>query len=157
MINTTITNEQDLDSRFEAPQHFKDNYVEITYMKEDEIVHMTIYEPFDSVTAAIDSNLKLLDFFRNFNTNKFSVDASKMGVQPDEFVKWLSENLFPPMIEHIGGRKLYHAQVIQSGEFEDQYSPNKVRLMSQIKSGFFNLKIKSFDELTAALDWLKGV
>lgn len=103
----------------------------------------------------INVNQKLLDLFKTLNTNKFLVDARNIGIVSVEGQKWVVDNLFPGMLGHLKGRKLYHVQIIPKEVFGKVASSN-IRSKAASTQPETNLVIESFESEQLATEWLKN-
>jgi len=96
----------------------------------------------------------VLDIFLTLNTNKFYVDIRLMGVVGLEGQKWIVEKLFPGMLEHLGKRKLYHAQIQPLNEvFAKVVGTNiKKKAKDQLDE---RIIFETFFSEEEAIEWLK--
>lgn len=101
----------------------------------------------------INVNQKLLELFKTLNTNKFLVDARNIGIVSVEGQKWVVENLFPGMLSHLKGRKLYHVQIVPKEVFGKVASSN-IRSKASAAQPETNLVIESFESEQLAIEWL---
>lgn len=72
-------------------------------------------------------NSILLKAFRSLQTHKFVADVRKMGIISIESQKWVVGILLPGMIQHLKGRNLFHAQLLDPAEVLSKVSANNVK------------------------------
>jgi hypothetical protein len=99
-------------------------------------------------------NQKVLDRFRTLKTNRFYVDTRKIGVVSLEGQQWVINNLFPGMIDHLGGRKLYHVQLVNPAEVFGKVAASNIKSKAVTRSPDEKLVIESFDSEQEAKEWL---
>lgn len=104
----------------------------------------------------IQINTEVLNHFKKLNTHKFAVDIRKMGVISLTAQQWVVENLFPGMIQHLKGRRLYHAQLLDPQEIFSKVSASNIKNKSQALPETFDMEqFSSEEELKAKLKELK--
>ena len=110
-----------------------------------------------STEEFITINSALIKAFMRLNTQKFVADIRKMGVISPEAQAWVAENLFPSMIEHMKGKRLLHAQVLDPKEIFSKVAATGVKNKSkqlQLPDQFVFVQFQDEDEMRAYLiDW----
>ena len=85
----------------------------------------------------VEINSALLSAFKTLHTQKFVADVRFMGVIAVESQQWVVENLLPGMFDHLKGKPLYHAQLLDPAEVFSKISAANIRSKStQIADGF---------------------
>ena len=96
----------------------------------------------------IEINTAVIDAFKQLSTNKFVADIRDMGVISLNSQKWVIENLFPSLVGHLNGQKLYHVQLLDPSEVFAKVSGTNIRNKSaDVQEGFEVHQVTSEDEL----------
>jgi len=134
---------------------FENEFAEISFDKDIDAIalHFKKQAPPNDF---IGINQKVLEIFKTLNTNKFYVDTRKIGVVSIEGQKWVIENLFPGMIAHIKGKKLFHVQVVNPAEIFGKVAASNIKSKAVTQQPDKNLVIESFNTEQEAKDWLKA-
>jgi hypothetical protein len=103
----------------------------------------------------INVNQKLLEIFKALKTNKFLVDARQIGVVSVEGQKWVVDNLFPGMLGHLKGKKLYHVQIVPKEVF-GKVATNNIRSKASNTQPDEKMIIEAFESEDDAKNWLKS-
>lgn len=72
-------------------------------------------------------NTAVLNAFTSLRTQKFVADIRKMGIISINSQKWVIEHLLPGMIKHLSGKKLYHAQLLDSSEIMSKVAGSNIK------------------------------
>ena len=100
----------------------------------------------------IEINTAVIEAFRQLNTNKFVADIRNMGVISLNSQKWVVEKLFPALVDHLNGRRLYHAQLLDPAEIFAKVSGSNIRNKSaDLQEGFEVSQFSDEDELNTYL------
>jgi hypothetical protein len=84
-------------------------------------------------------NSKVLDLFKQHNTQKFVADIRKMGIIGLDSQQWIVDVLIPGLIKHLNGKDLIHAQLLDSTEVLAKVSGNNVKQKAAQKVSGFEL------------------
>ncbi|MEM7108188.1 MAG: hypothetical protein AAF519_08170 [Bacteroidota bacterium] len=97
----------------------------------------------------VEINTEVLNAFKTLRTQKFVADIRKMGIISLESQNWVVDNLIPGMLDHLKGKPLHHAQLIDPKEVFAKVSGTNIK--SKAKSKANGLVVRQFtsqDELT---------
>ena len=128
---------------------FESDYITISYDEAKEIISLTYHRKGDTPEYILGMDT-FLKYFKTVNTNKFLVDACKMGVVSLEGQNHVKSYSLPSMMEHIGERRLIHAQILPDDIFVN-YMASKVRENS---SGKFVVKPFTKAMKAEAIEWM---
>lgn len=135
-------------------EKFENEYAAIFYDKDLDAIILQ-FKKQAPASDFIKVNQQLLDSFKKLKTNKFLVDARNIGLVSVEGQKWVVDNLFPGMLAHLKGQKLYHVQVVPKEVFGKVASSN-IRTKAAKTQPDEKLIIESFDSEQLAKDWLRS-
>lgn len=103
----------------------------------------------------IQINTELLHAFKQLETQKFVADIRKMGIISLEAQNWVVENLIPGMSEHLEGKPLHHAQLIDPNEVFAKVSGSNIKnKVGKEEDGFAVRQFSDESELSAYLSKL---
>src|SRR5688572_18449564 len=134
---------------------FENDYASISYDAELDAIALH-FKKQALPKEFININQKVLDLFKTLTTNKFYVDTRKIGVVSLEGQQWVINNLFPGMLAHLKGRKLYHVQVVNPSEIFGRVAAGNIKTKASTNHEPQNLIIESFDSEQEAKNWLKA-
>jgi hypothetical protein len=135
-------------------ERFENDYASIYHDKDLDAIILQFKKqapPKDFIAV----NQQLLDSFKKLKTNKFLVDARNIGLVSVEGQKWVVDNLFPGMLAHLKGQKLYHVQIVPKEVF-GKVASNNIKTKATNTLPDQNLVIESFDSEQQARNWLKS-
>lgn len=100
-------------------------------------------------------NKALLDAFTKLKTQKVVADIRKMGIISLASQEWVLKSLFPALIKHLDGKKLYHAQLLDAKEILSKVSAANIKNKStQVAEGF---EVRQFNDETELKSFLKNI
>lgn len=135
---------------------FTSSIASIYYDEELDTLFLNYLSKVPNDEAFIKINAEVLTHFKKLNTHKFAVDLRKMGVISLTAQQWVVDNLFPGMIQHLKGRRLYHAQLLDPQEIFSKVSAANIKNKSQALAEPFDMEqFSSEEELKAKLKVLK--
>jgi hypothetical protein len=135
---------------------FHNSIATIYYDQELDTLFLNYLSKVPNDEAFIKINTEVLNAFKRLNTNKFAVDLRKMGVISLTAQQWVVENLFPGMIQHVKGKRLYHAQLLDPTEIFSKVSASNIKNKSQALPETFDMEqFSNTEELRAKLLQLK--
>lgn len=101
----------------------------------------------------LEINSALLAAFKSLDTQKVVADIRKMGIISVESQQYVVKTLFPGMIEHLNGKKLFHAQFMDPGEIFAKVSAQNIKNKgANAEQGFVVNQFTDMDELKKWLD-----
>lgn len=134
-------------------EFYKTDFVSVFY---DEDTHALWVKYFHKVPSdkhfipVVDAMLK---GFKLSNTQRFMADIRKMGVLGIDSQSLIVTKLIPCMINHLNGKKLYHAQLIDPGEIMGKVAANNVKRKAENES----IEIVQFVNERDAIAYIKSV
>lgn len=75
----------------------------------------------------IEINTAVLDAFKKLKSQKFIADIRKMGIIGVNSQQWVVNVLLPGMVEHLKGKTLFHAQLIDATEVMSKVSGGNIK------------------------------
>ncbi|MFQ3213482.1 MAG: hypothetical protein ACJAT1_001460 [Marivirga sp.] len=100
----------------------------------------------------IEVNKNALEAFKKLNTTNFVADVQKMNIISLEAQQWVLNNLFPGIIKHLNGRKLYHAQLLDPKEIMSKVAASNLRK----KTTAIGFTIEQYGDEQSLIDKLKS-
>ena len=94
---------------------FKNDYVR--FGVEDNILSLTYLRKGNDNKEYIDHMDKFFKEFKKMKTNKFMVDARKMGVVALDGQQHVKGKIIPAMLKHVAPARLFHAQILPEDVF----------------------------------------
>lgn len=110
--------------------YFKDTSANVFYDQELDTLFLEYTGRVLNDAHFIQINTAVLEAFKKLKTQKFVADIRKMGIIGLPSQKWVVGVLLPGMVDHLKGKTLFHAQLLDPSE-----------VMSKISGG--NIKAKS--------------
>jgi hypothetical protein len=103
----------------------------------------------------IEINKAVLGAFKKLDTQKFVADIRRMGVISVDSQQWVVDNLFPGMLQHLKGKRLYHAQFLDPSEIFSKVSGSNVKSKSsKINEGMY---FEQFSDQESLEKFLKDI
>lgn len=102
----------------------------------------------------IQINTAVLETFRKLKTQKFIADMRRMGIIGLNSQKWVVDVLLPGMIEHLNGKKLFHAQLLDASEVMSKVSGSNIKHKSS--QTINNLEMRQFTDAVEMRQFLKA-
>jgi len=133
---------------------FENEFAEILHDEELNILSL-VYKKQVQKDDFIFINQKFLEIFRTLNIYKIYINALKIKVVPVEGQHWVINNMIPGMIEHVNGKMLYHAQVLNTDSFV-KFAAQNIRNKSQNQSIEIPMKVAAFESEEEGWNWLKS-
>lgn len=134
---------------------FDNEYGTITYDKELDAISLVFKKQVPG-SDFIHLNQKLLEIFKTLSTNRFYVDARNIGIVAVEGQKWVIENLFKGMLDHLEGKKLYHAQLMPNTDIFGKAASSNIRVQSKSNYNKDDFIMESFIDEAEAKKWLQS-
>lgn len=134
---------------------FDNEYGTITYDEDLEAISL-VFKKQVPANDFIHLNQKLLEIFKTLSTNRFYVDARNIGIVAVEGQKWVIENLFKGMLDHLKGEKLYHAQLMPNTDIFGKAASSNIRVQSKSNYKKEDFIMESFVVEEEAKNWLKS-
>lgn len=134
---------------------FDNEYGTITYDEDLEAISLVFKKQVPG-SDFIHLNQKLLEIFKTLSTNRFYVDARNIGIVAVEGQKWVIENLFKGMLDHLKGEKLYHAQLMPNTDIFGKAASSNIRVQSKSNYKKEDFIMESFMDEEEAKNWLKS-
>ncbi|SMG46013.1 hypothetical protein SAMN05661096_03209 [Marivirga sericea] len=88
----------------------------------------------------IEINSNLLQAFQQLDTTIVVADIRKMSIISLEAQAWIVENLFPGLLKHLQGKKLFHAQLIDPKEILSKVAASNLRKKSVVVEKGFTIE-----------------
>jgi hypothetical protein len=134
-------------------EFFKDTTARVYYDQELDTLFLEYLGKVTSDDHFLKINQAVLDAFLSLNTRKFVADIRKMGIIGVNSQKWVVEKLLPAMINHLKGRTLFHAQLLDPAEILSKVAAGNIQKKShQVLEGF---EVKQFSDLVELKAYLK--
>jgi hypothetical protein len=112
-------------------EFFKNSFARIFYDKELDTLFLEYLSKVPNDEQFIIVNKAVLDAFQKVKTQKFVADIRKMGIISLGSQNWVVQNLLPGMLNHLKGKKLYHAQFLDASEVMAKVSAGNIKSKSQ--------------------------
>lgn len=131
---------------------FQSPTAEIFYDQELDTLFLKYLDKVKNDEEFISINSELLKAFESLSTNKFVADIRKMGIISLESQNWVANHLIPKMFEHLKGKMLYHAQLLDAADIFVKVSGSNIKKKtSNQDSGF---EVKQFSEESELKEYL---
>lgn len=124
--------------------YYQDNSAKIYYDKEVDTLFLEYTGRVLNDTHFVQINTAVLETFRKLRTQKFVADIRKMGIIGVNSQKWVVEVLLPGMVEHLNGKKLFHAQLLDASEVMSKVSGGNIKNKSS--HAIEKLEIRQFTD-----------
>ncbi|MCA6075640.1 hypothetical protein [Fulvivirga sedimenti] len=118
-------------------EYYQDDSARIYYDRELNALFLEYTGRVKNEEHFIQINTAVLNAFRELDTHKFVADIRKMGVISLNSQRWVVDVLLPGMMDHLKGKKLYHAQLLDPSEVFSKVSAGNIRNKSTtVDTGF---------------------
>ena len=138
-------------------EFYKDASARVYYLPEIDTLFLEYLGKVQNDEHFIKINTAVLDSFRKLKTQKFVADIRKMGIIGVNSQKWVVEVLLPGMVEHLKGKTLFHAQLLDPTEVMAKVSGGNIKnKSSQTLDKFEMRQFTDAAEMNALLKSWKG-
>jgi hypothetical protein len=134
-------------------EFFKNGFASIYYDDSVDALFLEYTNKVPNDEQFIIVNKAVLDAFIKLNTQKFVADIRKMGIISLSAQTWVVNNLLPGMIKHLKGKKLYHAQFLDTAEILSRVSGGNIKARST--QVVLDLEVKQFSADTDLKNYLQ--
>jgi hypothetical protein len=100
-------------------------------------------------------NTAVLNAFQKVHTKKCVADIRKMGVISIESQKWVSSDLIPGMMKHLGGEIPVVVQLLDESEIFSKIAANRIK--EKVKDDKKGFQVMQFTDRKKMETYLKGV
>lgn len=135
-------------------EYYKDTSARVYYDSEVDTLFLEYLGKVLNDDHFIKINTAVLDSFKRLKTQKFVADIRKMGIIGVNSQKWVIEVLLPGMIEHLKGKTLFHAQLLDPKEIMAKVSGGNIKSRSSQKLD--KLEMRQFTETMEMTAFLKN-
>jgi len=108
-------------------EFYKDTSAKVYYNPELDTLFLEYLGKVQNDEHFIKINTAVLDNFRRLKTQKFVADIRKMGIIGVNSQKWVVDVLLPEMVEHLKGKILFHAQLLDPMEIMAKVSGGNIK------------------------------
>lgn len=108
-------------------EFLKNNFARVYYDQQLDTLFLEYTNKVPNDAQFIVVNQAVLDAFLKLKTQKFVADIRKMGIISLASQDWVVKNLLPGMLKHLNGKKLYHAQFLDSTEILSKVSAGNIK------------------------------
>ena len=136
-------------------EYYKDTSAKVYYLPEVDTLFLEYLGKVQNDEHFIQINTAVLQNFRKLKTQKFVADIRKMGIISLASQGWVVTNLLPGMLKHLKGKKLYHAQFLDSSEIMSKVSAANIKNKSTGVSKDF--EVNQFSSEVELKKYLKSV
>ncbi|WKK81994.1 hypothetical protein [Marivirga arenosa] len=98
-------------------------------------------------------NGSVVQAFKQLNTTNLIADIRKMGIISLDAQDWVLNNLFPPVLEHLNGKKLFHAQLLDPSEIMSKVAASNLRK----KTSAIGFTIEQFGDEQSLIEKLQSL
>ncbi|HEY0655720.1 MAG TPA: hypothetical protein VGD65_21445, partial [Chryseosolibacter sp.] len=102
----------------------------------------------------IQINTAVLEAFKKLKTQKFIADIRKMGIIGLNSQQWVVNVLLPGMVEHLKGKTLFHAQLLDASEVMSKVSGANIKNKSS--QAIDKLEMRQFTDMNEMRQFLKS-
>jgi hypothetical protein len=108
-------------------EFYKDNSAKVYYDPELDTLFLEYLGKVLNDDHFIQINTAVLQAFRQLKTRKFVADIRRMGIIGLNSQKWVVDVLLPGMVEHLNGKTLFHAQLLDPSEIMAKVSGSNIK------------------------------
>ena len=108
-------------------EFYKDASAKVYYNPELDTLFLEYLGKVQNDEHFIEINTAVLQSFRQLKTQKFVADIRKMGIIGVNSQKWVVDVLLPGMVEHLKGKTLFHAQLLDPNEIMAKVSGGNIK------------------------------
>lgn len=134
---------------------FKTDTAEVYYDDKVDTLFLKYLSKVRNTEEFIHINSELLKAFNKLDTQKFVADIRKMGIISVDSQQWVVKTLIPGMFEHLKGKQLYHAQLIDVTEVMSKVSGSNIK--SQASDDNTGFKVLQFSEEDQLVGYLRSI
>jgi hypothetical protein len=106
---------------------YKDASAKVYYNPELDTLFLEYLGKVQNDEHFIQINTAVLESFRKLKTQKFVADIQKMGIIGVNSQKWVIDVLLPGMVDHLKGKTLFHAQLLDPKEIMAKVSGGNIK------------------------------
>jgi hypothetical protein len=132
-------------------EFYSANFVSVFYDTETDALWVKYFQRVPSDEHFVPVVNAMLNGFLSLNTQKFVADIRKMGVLGMESQNLIVTKLLPGMLNHLRGKKLYHAQLVDSREVMCKVAADNVKR----KTTNEDVEIVQFTDQCEAVNYIK--
>ena len=135
-------------------EFYKDTSAKVYYNPELDTLFLEYLGKVQNDEHFIKINTAVLDNFRKLKTQKFVADIRKMGIIGVNSQKWVVDVLLPGMVEHLKGKTLFHAQLLDPNEIMAKVSGGNIKNRSS--QTLNKLEMRQFTDSVEMNSFLKS-
>lgn len=133
---------------------YKDNSAKVYYDPETDALFLEYLGKVLNDDHFIQINTAVLKAFTELKTQKFVADIRKMGIIGLPSQKWVIDVLLPGMVNHLKGKTLFHAQLLDPKEIMAKVSGGNIKNKSS--ETLDKLQMKQFTDMAELRAYLKS-
>ncbi len=133
--------------------YYQDNSAKVYYDTEVDTLILEYTGRVLNDAHFVQINTAVLEAFRKLKTQKFVADIRKMGIIGVTSQKWVVDVLLPGMVEHLKGKKLFHAQLLDASEVMSKVSGGNIKNKSS--QAIEKLEMRQFTDAAEMRKFLK--
>ncbi len=135
-------------------EYYKDNSAKVYYDQETDALFLEYLGKVLNDDHFIQINTAVLKAFQSLQTPKFVADIRKMGIIGLNSQKWVVDVLLPGMVNHLKGKTLFHAQLLDPKEIMAKVSGGNIKTRSS--QTLDKLEMQQFTDAAELKAVLKG-
>ena len=106
---------------------YEDASAKVYYLSDNDTLFLEYLGKVQNDEHFIKINTAVLQSFKQLKTQKFVADIRKMGIIGVNSQKWVIDVLLPGMVEHLKGKILFHAQLLDPSEIMAKVSGGNIK------------------------------
>ena len=134
-------------------EFYRTDFATVYYDEDTDALWLKYLKNIPSDKHAIPVIDAMLAAFKSLQTQKFAADIRKMGIIGTEIQNLVATKLLGGMVDHLKGKKLYHAQLIDHTEIMSKITANKVKRTVQHE----NMEVVQFSVECDVIDYMKSI
>jgi hypothetical protein len=134
-------------------EFYKDTTARVYYLPDVDTLFLEYLGKVLNDEHFIQINTAVLQGFRQLKTQKFVADI-KMGIIGVNSQKWVVDVLLPGMVEHLKGKTLFHAQLLDPNEIMAKVSGGNIKNKSS--QTLDKLEMRQFTDSSEMNSFLKN-
>jgi hypothetical protein len=135
-------------------EFYKDSSARVYYLPEVDTLFLEYFGKVLNDEHFIKINAAVLQSFKQLRTQKFVADIRKMGIIGVNSQKWVIEVLLPGMVDHLKGKTLFHAQLLDPKEIMAKVSGGNIKNKSS--QTLDKLEMRQFTDAAEMTSFLKN-
>ena len=135
-------------------EFYKDPAAKVYYLPEVDALFLEYLGKVQNDEHFIKINTAVLQSFKQLKTQKFVADIRKMGIIGVNSQKWVIDVLLPGMVEHLKGKTLFHAQLLDPKEIMAKVSGANIKNKSS--QALDKLEMRQFTDVVEMNAFLKN-